>query len=151
PYAGSAIVSLHGAAGTWLGARVVAIAMDPATGLPLPAADLQGHSTGAMTNFATGWDDHTLAHGRPADLTFAPEERSLRANDPNGRILGIAPVKGAVRGAQPPKTAGRTWRRGGDSNCVEHPRPALPFRAGKPCAATVSASNRGIAPKPERA
>ncbi len=37
PYAGSAFVATHGAAGSWTGARVVMVPMDSATGLPVRA------------------------------------------------------------------------------------------------------------------
>ena len=72
---------------------MVAITMDSGTGLPLPGTDLSGQPTGAMTSFAGGWDDGSLAHGRPADLTFSPDGRLFVANDNNGVILWIAPIE----------------------------------------------------------
>lgn len=90
PWAGRALVALHGAFATWEGARVVAIAMDPATGLPLPGNDLHGPSSGAMVDFATGWDDKSLAHGRPASVEFAADGRMFLANDVTGDIVWIA-------------------------------------------------------------
>ena len=92
PYTGSAFVALHGAFGTWQGAKMVAIKMDPATGLPLPGTDLQGKPTGAMSDFAIGWDDNSLSHGRPAAVTFAADGRLFLSNDNNGDIVWIAPV-----------------------------------------------------------
>lgn len=92
PYAGSVFVPLHGAAGSWLGARVVAIKMDPATGMPLPSSDLDGGSSGAMTDFATGWDDLTQSHGRPGPVAFAEDGRLFLGDDANGDILWIAPM-----------------------------------------------------------
>jgi glucose/arabinose dehydrogenase len=92
PFAGSAMIANHGAAGTWLGARLVAVAMDPNTGLPLPGDNNDGTNHGSMTDFATGWDDGTLTHGRPAALEMAPDGRLFVANDSNGVIFWIAPV-----------------------------------------------------------
>jgi glucose/arabinose dehydrogenase len=45
-----------------------------------------------MTNFATGWDDGTVAHGRPAAVTFSSDGRLFVANDVNGIIFWIAPM-----------------------------------------------------------
>jgi glucose/arabinose dehydrogenase len=91
PWTNAAIVATHGAAGSWAGARVVAIGMDPTTGLALPATDAEGGNAGAMTDFATGWDDQTTSHGRPAAVTFASDGRLFLANDSNGIIVWIAP------------------------------------------------------------
>jgi glucose/arabinose dehydrogenase len=93
PYTGSVFVVLHGAVGNYAGARVVAIAVDPTTGMPLPGNDLSNMmSAGAMTDFATGWDDTTQQHGRPAAIAFAPDGRLFIANDNNGDIVWIAPL-----------------------------------------------------------
>jgi glucose/arabinose dehydrogenase len=92
PFADNAIVATHGAAGSWTGARVVAIAMDPATGLAQPATNKDGMDTGAMKNFATGWDDRSNLHGRPAEVTFSSDGRLFLANDNNGVIVWIAPM-----------------------------------------------------------
>ena len=86
---GRAFVATHGVAGTWKGARVVAIPMDPATGLTMPSTDVGGTNVG-MVDFATGWDDGSLAHGRPAAMAFAPDGRLFVANDNNGLIFWIA-------------------------------------------------------------
>ena len=88
-WAGQAFVATHGAAGTWLGARIVAIPMDALTGLPLPSSDTSGGGMGMM-DFATGWDDGTLSHGRPAVVTFAPDGRLFVASDTTGLIFWIA-------------------------------------------------------------
>jgi glucose/arabinose dehydrogenase len=92
PWNNRVYVPLHGAYGTWKGARVVAIEMDPVTGDVLPGHDLIEHmSTGAMADFATGYDDQTLAHGRPANVAFAPDGRLFLGNDEGGVIIWIAP------------------------------------------------------------
>ena len=85
-------VPLHGAYGTWTGARVVAIDFDTMTGLVLPGSDLTGMSSGAMTDFATGWDDGTQSHGRPAVVAFAPDGRLFLGSDTTGDIIWIAPL-----------------------------------------------------------
>jgi glucose/arabinose dehydrogenase len=92
-WAGAAIVTTHGAAGSWVGARVVAIAMDPSTGMPLPGTNMNGQDMGSMTDFATGWDDGTLAHGRPSAVELSPDGRLFLANDNNGVIFWIAPLE----------------------------------------------------------
>ena len=93
PYNGSAFIPLHGSAGTWHGARVVVVAMDPKTGLPLPGDDLSGGvSSGGLQDFATGWDDGMLAHGRPAAVEFAADGRLFLGDDNNGEIFWIAPL-----------------------------------------------------------
>jgi glucose/arabinose dehydrogenase len=93
PWSGRAIVANHGAAGTWLGARVLAIAMDPSTGLPVSGADVDADtSTGGMMDFATGWDDGTLKHGRPATVSFSPDGRLFVGSDTTGMIFWIAPM-----------------------------------------------------------
>ena len=93
PWTGSAFVVTHGAAGSWAGERMVAIAMNPSTGMPLPATDTSGTDTGAMTDFATGWDDGTLSHGRPSAVAFSSDGRLFVANDTNGIIFWIAPMQ----------------------------------------------------------
>ncbi len=94
PWKDRVFVTLHGDVGTWLGARVVGIALDPTTGLPLPATDIEGGSAdvGNMTDFVTGWDDFKQDHGRPAAVTFAPDGRMFVGNDINGQIVWIAPI-----------------------------------------------------------
>jgi glucose/arabinose dehydrogenase len=93
PYTGSAFVPLHGAVETWAGARVVAIAVDPSTGWLSPASDVDGANTGAMTDFATGWDDGRYVSGRPAAVAFARDGRLFLGNDGNGLIVWIAPLE----------------------------------------------------------
>jgi glucose/arabinose dehydrogenase len=92
PWTGNAIVTLHGIAGSWTGERVVAIAMDPTTGLPVAGSDLDGSDTGGMTDFATGWDDGKRAHGRPAPVAFSTDGRLFLGNDNDGTIVWIAPL-----------------------------------------------------------
>jgi glucose/arabinose dehydrogenase len=92
PWQHKMMIALHGAAGSWAGARVVAVGFDPATGLALSATDLDdgGVDTGAMSDFATGWVDH--AHGRPANLEVSPDGRLFLGNDISGEIIWFAPV-----------------------------------------------------------
>jgi glucose/arabinose dehydrogenase len=92
PWTGNAIVTLHGSFGLWTGARVVSIAMDPTTGLPLPGSDLDGGNTGSLSDFATGWDDGRRDHGRPASLAFSTDGRLFLGNDSDGTIVWIAPL-----------------------------------------------------------
>jgi glucose/arabinose dehydrogenase len=94
PWGGRVFVTLHGVVGSWQGARVVAIGVDPTTGMPLPATELDGGGPkpDSMLEFATGWDDSKNDHGRPAPVTFAPDGRMFLGNDNNGDIVWIAPV-----------------------------------------------------------
>jgi hypothetical protein len=93
PWGRNAIVPTHGAAGSWSGARVVAVAMDPATDMPVPASNIDGGvNSSGMKDFATGWDDLTQSHGRPASVTFAKDGRMFLSNDTNGEIIWIAPI-----------------------------------------------------------
>ncbi|HMI85243.1 MAG TPA: hypothetical protein VK550_14200 [Polyangiaceae bacterium] len=92
PYKGNAFVALHGTAGPWLGARLVSAAVNPETGELLPSTTLGGIA-GGMRNFATGWDDGTFMHGRPAAITFAEDGRLFLANDNTGDIIWMAPFE----------------------------------------------------------
>jgi len=92
PYAGAVFVTLHGVFGSWTGARVVAIGTDPVTGMPLPSSTTGATPTGAVSNFATGWDDSSNAHGRPAIATFAPDGRLFIGDDTTGEVFWVAPV-----------------------------------------------------------
>ena len=92
PHSGAVFVALHGAAGTWAGARIVVIATDPGTGMPKPGSNVPGTSPGAMSDFATGWDDGSHANGRPASIEFAPDGRMFVGNDNNGDIFWVAPT-----------------------------------------------------------
>jgi glucose/arabinose dehydrogenase len=95
PYKGSVFVALHGDAGFWGGARVVAVATDPTTGSPKAGTTADGGvSSGSMTDFATGWDDamHTKLHGRPAAIEFAADGRMFVGNDNNGDVFWVAPL-----------------------------------------------------------
>jgi glucose/arabinose dehydrogenase len=85
-------VAVHGAFGTWTGARVVGVAFDPATGLPLPGSNLPGVDAGSMVDFLEGWDDGAHAHGRPADVTVSADGRLFVANDTTGEIFWVAPI-----------------------------------------------------------
>jgi glucose/arabinose dehydrogenase len=93
PWTDRVFVTLHGAAGSWSGARVVSIALDPTTGLPLPGTELQiDGGSNSLLQFATGWDDGMHAHGRPAPITFAPDGRMFLGDDNNGFVVWIAPI-----------------------------------------------------------
>jgi glucose/arabinose dehydrogenase len=92
PWTNNAIVATHGAAGSWSGARVVAIGTDPSTGQIAPGSNVGGNDQGAMKAFATGWDDQSHMHGRPAAVTFAGDGRLFLSNDNNGVIVWIAPT-----------------------------------------------------------
>jgi len=93
PWTDRVFVTLHGAAGSWSGARLVSIGLDPTTGLPLPGTELDsGSAPNSLLEFATGWDDGLRAHGRPAPITFAPDGRMFLGNDNSGDIVWIAPI-----------------------------------------------------------
>ncbi len=92
PWDHKVLVALHGAFGTWTNAKIVAIATDASTGAPMPGSDTTGNNTGAMVDFATGWDDGTHSHGRPADIDFSPDGRMFVADDTTGEIFWIAPI-----------------------------------------------------------
>jgi glucose/arabinose dehydrogenase len=94
PWGGRVYVTLHGAAGSWTGARVVAIPLDPSSGLPMAATELGagGTSPDSMLQFASGWDDNVHDHGRPAPITFADDGRMFLGDDHDGLIVWIAPV-----------------------------------------------------------
>ncbi len=91
PFTGNAFVVTHGAAGSWVGARVVAIPMDPSTGLPTPSTNTGGTDKG-MVDFATGWTSANFPAGRPAAVAFSSDGRLFVANDNSGVIFWIAPA-----------------------------------------------------------
>jgi hypothetical protein len=43
--------------------------------------EYSGGPTGALSGFATGWDDGTLSHGRPAAVAFAADGRLFLGNE----------------------------------------------------------------------
>jgi hypothetical protein len=93
PWTHQVFVATHGAAGSWTGARVVAIPTD-ANGNPTTSTNATTEATDVgMVDFATGWDDHTTSHGRPASVSFSPDGRLFIANDNNGVIFWIAPIQ----------------------------------------------------------
>lgn len=93
-WANRVFVTLHGDFGTWRGARIVAIALDPATGIPVPATELNGGSgaSASIQDLATGWDNGKQDHGRPAAVVFAPDGRLFVGDDQLGAVVWIAPV-----------------------------------------------------------
>jgi glucose/arabinose dehydrogenase len=93
PWAHRAFVTLHGDTSSWYGARVVALALDRTTGMPLPATDFDGGATDPenLLEFATGWDDTLQDHGRPAPVAFAPDGRLFLGDDQMGAVIWIAP------------------------------------------------------------
>ena len=94
PWGHRVFVTLHGVFGTWEGARLVGIALDPNTGLPLPATELDGGQAASdnMIDFAAGWDDQRQDHGRPAAVAFAPDGRLFVGDDQQGAVIWIAPI-----------------------------------------------------------
>jgi glucose/arabinose dehydrogenase len=98
PWTGRAFSVLHGVVGSWEGARVVAISLDPTTGELLPASELYFDASTAqnMLDFATGWYDEDAGqktdHGRPSAIAFAPDGRAFIGDDYEGVIAWMAPV-----------------------------------------------------------
>jgi hypothetical protein len=45
-----------------------------------------------MGDFATGWDDTTHTHGRPAAIEFAADGRMFVGDDNKGDIFWVAPL-----------------------------------------------------------
>jgi glucose/arabinose dehydrogenase len=101
PWQNRAFVAMHGAVGTLIGSRVVALGLDMLTGLPLPASDIEGLLEAApnMMDFVTGWDDRTLSHGRATALAFGGDGRLYIGDDTHGEIFWVAPV-GLMRASQ---------------------------------------------------
>lgn len=95
PWKDRVFVTLHGDFGSWNGARIVAVALDPSTGLPLPATELTegGPNAANMLEFAAGWDDGKHGHGRPAPVTFAPDGRLFIGDDQRGAVIWVAPIE----------------------------------------------------------
>jgi glucose/arabinose dehydrogenase len=91
PWTNDMFAVLHGQYSSWKGARLVGIPTNGTTGAPLPSSDLNGTPTN-INDFATGWDDRTNGHGRPAAIIFAPDGRLFLANDNNGDIIWMAPL-----------------------------------------------------------
>jgi glucose/arabinose dehydrogenase len=92
PYTGAMFVALHGAAGSWKGAGLVSIAVDPLTGALREGTNLYGGPSGSMAPFASGWDNNKRMHGRPAAVTFAADGRLFLGDDNSGDIVWIAPL-----------------------------------------------------------
>jgi glucose/arabinose dehydrogenase len=97
PWGHRAFVALHGEVGSYTGSRVVGIALDPKTGLPLQSSDLSGSSMAPnMMDFVTGWDavphGGVNNHGRATAVTFGPDGRMYVGDDTNGEIFWVAPV-----------------------------------------------------------
>ncbi|MBX3025667.1 hypothetical protein KF840_12240 [bacterium] len=92
PWNNRVYVPMHGVFGTWEGARIVSIGMDPITGEVIMGSELPLESPGSFAEFATGWDNGRRIHGRPANITFAPDGRMFLGNDNNGDIIWIAPM-----------------------------------------------------------
>jgi glucose/arabinose dehydrogenase len=87
-------VALHGDVGTYTGSRVVAISLDPATGLPVSTSDLSTGMSQApnMMDFVTGWDDERQDHGRATAVAFGADGRLYIGDDTEGEIFWVAPV-----------------------------------------------------------
>lgn len=94
PWDHKVFVALHGAFGTWVGARIVSIDIDPATGLTYESSTVDGGAnSGHMKDFINGYDDRHQLHGRPADIAIAHDGRLFVANDVNGEIYWVAPIR----------------------------------------------------------
>jgi glucose/arabinose dehydrogenase len=94
PWRNRAFVALHGVVGSFVGSRVVGVALDPTTGLPLPSTDLEAGTseTPNMMDFVTGWDDGTRTHGRATAVTFGNDGRMYVGDDTAGEIFWVAPI-----------------------------------------------------------
>jgi glucose/arabinose dehydrogenase len=92
PWTYRAFVAMHGVFGSWVGARVTTVARDPGSGAILTANDLDGGESANMQDFALGWDDMRMDHGRPGSVTFAADGRLFVGDDVEGIIFWIAPV-----------------------------------------------------------
>ena len=91
PWTNRVFVVTHGAAGSWTGARMVAIPTD-STGMPTPSTNANADASDVgFVDFATGWDDGTMSHGRPAAVSFSSDGRLFVASDNNGVIFWISP------------------------------------------------------------
>jgi glucose/arabinose dehydrogenase len=86
-------VALHGDVGSYIGSRVVALALD-SNGLPLPSSDVPSGAseTPTMKDFVTGWDDGRQDHGRATAVAFGPDGRLYIGDDTLGEIFWVAPV-----------------------------------------------------------
>jgi glucose/arabinose dehydrogenase len=93
PWAHRVFVALHGYVGSFEGSRVVAVSLDPTTGLPLPSTDIQGLSQMPnMMDFVVGWDDGTQGHGRATAVAFGTDGRLYVGDDTKGEIFWVAPI-----------------------------------------------------------
>jgi glucose/arabinose dehydrogenase len=94
PWTHQIFIVTHGAAGTWAGARMVAIPTD-ATGMPQHSTDVGADAAAiqGMADFATGWDDGTKTHGRPAAVAFSHDGRLFVASDNDGVIFWISKMQ----------------------------------------------------------
>ncbi|MGH7434693.1 MAG: PQQ-dependent sugar dehydrogenase [Polyangiaceae bacterium] len=96
PWTGRLFTMLHGDVGSFEGARIVAIALDPTTGNLSPASELDASNANNMLDFATGWFDEDAGlstnHGRPTAIAFAPDGRAFIGDDYEGLVAWIAPV-----------------------------------------------------------
>ena len=94
PWKDRVFVALHGVVGSYAGSRVVAVALDPATGIPLPSSDVGDGTSDApnMMDFVTGWDNGRQNHGRATAVAFGPDGRIYVGDDTKGEIFWVAPV-----------------------------------------------------------
>jgi glucose/arabinose dehydrogenase len=91
PWTHQIFIATHGAAGTWNGARMVAIPVD-SSGMPQHSVNVDAGDVEGMTDFATGWDDGSKGHGRPGSVAFSHDGRLFLASDQNGVIFWISPT-----------------------------------------------------------
>ncbi len=94
PWANRAFIALHGVVGSYDGSRVVAIALDPTTGVPLQSSDLQSGASQEpnMMDFVSGWDDGHQDRGRATAVAFGDDGRMYVGDDTKGEIFWIAPI-----------------------------------------------------------
>jgi glucose/arabinose dehydrogenase len=94
PWSSRAFVALHGVVGSYTGSRVVAVSLDPNTGLPLASSDLATGMSEApnMMDFITGWDDGHQDRGRATAVAFGDDGRLWVGDDTLGEIFWVAPV-----------------------------------------------------------
>lgn len=85
-YRGAAFIALHGAFPTWEGTRLVYVAVDPSTNMPI----------GETHDFVTGWGRAGGVVGRATDVTFSPDGRLFVLDDTSGGVWWIAPYELAL-------------------------------------------------------
>jgi glucose/arabinose dehydrogenase len=104
PWGSRAFVALHGAVGSYVGSRVVAVSLDPNTGLPLAASDLQSGTSQQpnMMDFITGWDDGNQDRGRATAISKGLRiHRTPSSSTSSGRRAELPLMKTMARSGEP--------------------------------------------------